>query len=236
MNLIYAQEVQVAFSPSTPPYVFKDKTGITVDIVKESLAAEGHYLTPVFVSIGRGFKLFKDGYIDATTIIKKNSGLDAFYSDYFMQYHNAVFALSSNHYNINSLSQLSDYYLIVFQNAHKYLGKEFETVIQKSKNKYNEVADQKMQVLKLLKGHTDIIVMDRHIFKFYKQELIYEGKIPKHIETTLYELFPPTKYRVSFKEKRLLIDFNTGLRILKESGRYDEIYQYYSNQYFKVRK
>ena len=233
---IYAKDIQVAFSPSTPPYVFKNETGITVDIVKESLAIKGHLLTPIFVSIGRGFKLFKDGYIDATTIIKKNSGLDAFYSDYFMQYHNAIFALRSNHYRINSLSQLSDYYLIGFQNAHKYLGKEFESVIQKSKNKYNEVPDQKMQVLKLLKGHTDIIVMDRHIFKFYKQELISEGKVPKNIQTTLYELFPPTKYRVSFKDERLLNDFNAGLHILKESGRYDEIYHYYSSQYFKVRK
>lgn len=233
---LYAEDVHVAFSPSTPPYVFTDETGITVDIVKESLALKGHVLTPAFVSIGRGFKLFKDGYIDATTIIKENSGLDAFYSDHFMQYHNAVFALSSNHYTIHSLSQLSDYYLIGFQNAHKYLGQEFEAVTQKSNKKYSEVADQKIQVLKLLKGHTDIIVMDRHIFKFYKQALINEGKVPKHIQTTLYELFPPTKYRVTFKDKRLLKDFNTGLGLLKESGRYDEIYHNYSNQYFKVKK
>jgi len=233
---LYAKELKVAFSPSTPPYVFKNGTGITMDIINESLAVKGHTLKPVFVSIGRGFELFKDGYIDATTIIKKSSGLKAFYSDYFMQYHNAVFALKSNHYTIHSLLELSDYYMIGFQNAHKYLGEKFGKVTQKAGNRYSEIADQRRQVLKLLKGHTDIVVMDRHIFKFYKQQLIAEGKVPKDIQTTLYELFSPTKYRVSFKDKALLNDFNTGLRKLKKSGRYDKIYHYYSNQYFKVKK
>ena len=56
--------------------------------------------------------MFKEGYVDGTSIIRKNSDLDAFYSDYFMQYHNVLFALSKHRYNIRTLDDLKDFNLI----------------------------------------------------------------------------------------------------------------------------
>lgn len=231
-----AKELNVVFSYSTPPYVFKDGSGIVASIVEESLAYKKHTLKPVFVNIGRSFEMFKHGYVDATSIIKKTSGLEAYYSDYFMQYHNAAFALKSKHYNIGKIEDLSDYNFIAFQNACKYLGETFEKVTIKADKKYSEVADQKQQVYMLLKDRIDIIVMDRHIFQFYKNELISEGKIEKNIQTTLYELFEPTQYRTAFKDEKLRDDFNEGVKYLKSSGRYEQIYNEYSNKYFKIKR
>jgi polar amino acid transport system substrate-binding protein len=231
-----AKEYKLVFSESTPPYVFKDGRGIVQTIVKEALAYKGHTVSPVFVNIGRGFELFKHGYVDGSTIIQKSSGLKAFYSIDYMQYHNAVFALKKNHYAIKKLDDLRDYHLIGFQNAHKYLGEPFGKTAFAMGKKYTELADQKQQVYMLFKGRTDIVVMDRHIFKFYYNQLISENKISSNEGYELFELFEPTKYQTAFKDQKSRDDFNEGIRHLKKTGRYDEIYNEYSEKYFTVKK
>jgi len=233
---VEAKEIQMVFSYSTPPFVFKNKTGIIVDIIKESLRNRSHTVKPVFANMGRSFEMFKNGYVDATSLIKKNSGLKAYYSDYFMQYHNAAFALKGNNFIIKELSDLKKYNFAAFQNASLYLGKEFEKVSKEAKGKYSEIADQKLQVYKFLKGRIDVVVLDRFIFEYYKNELIFEKKVPKNIEVELFELFKPTKYRTAFKDKNIRDDFNIGLSELKKSGRYDEIYDFYSKKYFEVKQ
>lgn len=236
MPWLHAQELQVVFSYSTPPYVFKDGSGIVITIEKEALAYRGYTLKPIFVNMGRGFEMFKHGYVDASSIIRENSGLEAYYSEPFMQYHNAAFALKSSNYKIEKLENLKGYNFIAFQNARKYLGTDFGAVASSAGKNYSEIADQKQQVYKLLMGRTNLVIMDRHIFKFYKNELIAEQKVPEDIETELFELFEPTEYKTAFKDKKLRDDFNEGIKYLKESGRYDAIYNYYSNRYFRVKK
>jgi len=127
-TITYAKELQIAFSYSTPPYVFKDGSGIVMELMEKSLAYNSYTIKPVFVNIGRSFEMFKDGYVDATSLIKKNSGLKAYYSEYFMQYYNVAFALKSNKFTITKLDDLSAYYFSSFQNATKYLGAEFAKV------------------------------------------------------------------------------------------------------------
>ena len=236
ISIATAKELQVVFTYTTPPFVFKDGTGIVIDIVKESLAYRNYTVKPLFVNIGRGFEMFKNGYVDATSLIKKSSGLKAYYSEPFMQYHNIIISLKSNHYKVKNLSDLKSYYFIAFQNAKVYLGKEFEEVSKQAGDKYSEIADQKSQVYKLFMGRTDFIVMDRHIFEYYKNELIYEDKVSKDIKVSFFEPFEPTKYRTAFKDKKVRDDFNIGLKYLKETNRYDKIYDDYSSKYFKVKK
>ena len=235
-SVLPAKEVQTVFSYSTPPYVFEDGSGIVVSIVEEALAYKGHTVKQVFVNMGRGFEMFKYGYVDATSIIKKTSGLDAFYSDYFMQYHNAAFALKSKNYSIKKIAELKNYNFIGFQNAKKYLGEEFEQSANDAGERYSEVADQRQQVYKLLRGRTDVVVMDRHIFTYYKNQLLFEGAVDKDMEVELFELFEPTKYRTAFKDEKIRDDFNEGIQRVRDSGRYDTIYKQYSNKYFRVQK
>lgn len=234
--LLFSKEVKVVFSYSTPPYVFKDGTGIVQTIVKEAMEYKGHKVEPIFVNIGRSFELFKDGYVDATSIIQVTSGLEAFYSEDFMQYHNAVFVLKRRHIKIEKLEDLKDLYSIAFQNAHIYLGEEFEKITKLANKKYIEIADQKQQVYMLLNGRTDVVIMDRHIFTFYKNLLIQEKKVDENIEVNMIELFPPTAYKTAFKDENLRNDFNEGMKYLKDTKRYDEIYDEYSKKYFEVKK
>ncbi len=233
---LFSKEVNVVFSYSTPPYVFKDGSGIVVSIVKEALAYKEHVLKPVFVNIGRSFELFRDGYVDASSIIQISSGLEAFYSDDFMEYYNAAFVLKNKHIKIEQLEDLKDLYTIAFQNAHVYLGEEFGKISQLADKKYIEIADQKQQVYMLFKERTEVIIMDRNIFTFYKNLLIQEKKIDGNIKAELIELFSPTPYKMAFKDKTLRDDFNKGVAHLKKSGRFDAIYFEYSQKYFEIKK
>jgi polar amino acid transport system substrate-binding protein len=231
-----AKELQIVFSHTTPPFVFEDGKGIVVDIIKESLKHKQYAIKPVFVNIGRSFELFKNGHVDATSIIKKSSGLEAYYSEYFMQYHNAAIMLKSNNYNIKKIEDLQNYYFSSFQNASVYLGKKFGKTAKIAGERYSEIADQKLQVYKLLRGRTDIAIMDKYIFKYYKNQLIHEKKVPASIETKVIELFKPTKYRTAFKDKKIRDYFNSGLKKIKASGKYNEIYKHYSEKFFEVKQ
>ncbi len=235
-SFVLAKEYKLVFSESTPPFVFKDGTGIVQTIVKEALAYKGHTVTPVFVNIGRGFELFKHGYVDGSTIIQRSSGLKAFYSVDYMQYHNAAFTLEKNHFTLSKMDDLRNYHSIGFQNANKYLGEKFGKVARGMGKNYTELADQKQQVYMLFKGRTDVVVMDRNIFKFYRSELIAQHKIDPKDQFELFELFEPTKYQTAFKDQKSRDDFNEGIAYLKKTGRYDEIYREYSEKYFAVKK
>lgn len=234
--MLFSKEVKVVFSYSTPPYVFKDGSGIVLTIVKEALAYKGHTVEPIFVNMGRASELFRDGYVDATSITQTISGLDAFYSEDFMQYHNAAFALKKKHIKIEKLENLKDFHIIAFQNAYLYLGEKFGEVAKLADKKYMEIADQKQQVSMLLNGRTEVAIMDRHIFTFYKNLLIQEKKVDENIDIELIELFPPTPYKTAFKDEKLRDDFNEGMKYLKKTGRYNEIYDEYSKKYFEVKK
>ncbi len=228
-----AKELKIIFSLYTPPYVFEDGTGIVVDIVRTALADKGHTITPVYVPIERGFKMFSDKEVDGTTIIQESSGLNAYYSVDFMQYFNRAFSLKSRNLVIRKPQDLRGKSVIAFQNADKYLGADFAAAV-KGNPGYKELARQDSQTFMVLDGRVDVGVMDESIFKYYRQKLISEGKVSPSAEYNSAELFPPTAYKAAFTDEKLRDDFNTGLATMKADGRYEAIYKKYEENYFRV--
>ena len=230
-----AQDLKIIFTKYTPPYVFENETGIVVDIVRTALASSGHKIKPVYVPIGRGFKMFADRQADGTTIIQESSGLQAYYTDDFMQYHNRAFALKSRNFDIKSVADLRGKSIISFQNASKSLGDEFRQIATPN-SKYKEMAQQEAQVQVLLLGRTDIIVMDESIFRYYRQKLIAEGKVDKDQAYVSFEIFPPTPFKAAFNDPQIRDTFNKGMAAMRKDGRYEAIYRKYNGQYFAVKK
>ena len=230
-----ANEIKVVFSYSTPPYVFGEDRGVAISIVREALQYKSHTLKPVFISVGRRIEMFKHGYVDAIPIVKNDSGPGAYYSDFFIRHHSAAFALNSRCCDIKNVEDLKNYRVIAFQNAQKNLGQAFANVVKASSANYSEVANQKQQAYKLLENRVDAIVLDRHVFEFYKKELISQGKVDEGVKVDIFDLFEPTQYRLAFQDENVRNDFNEGLRAIKKSGRYDEIYDNYSKQYFRMK-
>lgn len=230
-----AQDLTIIFTKYSPPYVFENDTGIVVEIVRTALEDKGYKIKPVYVPIGRGFKMFSDKQVDGTTIIQENAGLQAYYSDDFMQYHNLAFALKSRNFDIRSITDLRGKSILSFQRADVSLGEEFRKIATRN-SKYKEIAQQEAQVQVLLLGRTDIAVMDENIFHYYRQQLITEGKADKNQEFIGFKIFPPTPYKAAFKDPQIRDAFNKGIAAMRKDGRYEAIYRKYNGQYFPIRK
>lgn len=234
-NQLFARELKIIFSQYTPPYVFENDTGIVVDIVRTAFEFAGYTVKPVYVPIGRGIKLFSEKQVDGTTIIQESSGLKGFYSDYFMQYHNFAFSLKSRKLAIRKLGDLKGKSVVAFQSADKYLGEEFGQLAASNPN-YKEIAQQEAQTQMLLLGRVDIAVMDESIFRYYREQLISEGKADRSQEYESFNLFPPTPYKAAFNEAKVRDTFNKGIAAMRKDGRYDAIYRKYTEQYFAIKK
>lgn len=229
-----AQDLRIIFTKYTPPYVFENDTGIVVDIVRTALASKGYRIKPIYVPIGRGYKMFSEKLADGTTIIQENSGLQVYYSDDFMQYQNRAFALKSKGFNVRSIDDLKGKSIISFQSANKSLGKEFQQVVTRNP-KYKEMAQQEAQVQVLLLGRTDITVMDENIFKYYRQKLIDDGKVDKNQEYKAFKIFPPTPFKAAFNDSKIRDAFNHELAAMRKDGRYAAIYRKYNVPYFPIK-
>lgn len=235
MHPVCAADLKIIFTKYTPPYVFEDGTGIVVDIVRTALEAGGHKVQPVYVPIERGFKMFADRQVDGTTILQESSGLKAEYSAEFMQYHNRAFALKSRNLAIQKVGDLADKSVVAFQNADKYLGREFGRMASANK-RYKEMAQQEAQTTMLLLGRIDVAVMDESIFRYYRQKLIAEGKATSTQEPTVYDIFPPTPFRAAFIDGKVRDDFDRAIANMRKDGRYEAIYVKYAERYFPVKK
>lgn len=232
----FAKDVRVVFSRTTPPYVIDHGNGIVVDIARESLAVKGHTLKPIFTNIARGLEMFKSGLADANPLVIEGIDVNGYYSKPFMTYHNKAFSLKSSKLDLKKMESLLGQHIIGFQNARLYLGDRFGKVAKDSGEKYTEYADQKTQTHMLYEGRTGVVVMDANIFYFYTEMLKSEGKIDHDIPVVEHDFFEPTSYQVVFRDKGLRDDFDAGIKRLKESGRYKQIFENYGKKYFRAKK
>lgn len=230
----FAAELKIIFTKYTPPYVFEDGTGIIVDIVRTALEGRGHTVKPVYVPIDRGFKMFADKEVDGTTIIQEASGLQAEYSDSYMQYHNRAFALRSRNLNIRNVADLGDKVVVAFQNADRYLGPAF-LLATASNPRYKEMAQQEAQAHMLLLGRIDVAIMDDNIFRYYRQKLIAEKKADPALDVVGYDILPATPFKAAFWDRKVRDDFNKGIAAMRKDGRYDAIYRKYTEQHFSAK-
>ena len=222
---VSAEELKLAVSLTLPPFVFADTdSGIDLEIVKEALASKGYTVKPVYMVYGRTAADLNAGKVDGALTVTKERGLDNVYlSDQYICYQNVVVSLKSKGYHITEIKDLADKKIIAFQDATKILGSDFAKAA-KSSPSYYEIPDQENQVALLFKNRTDVIVLDINIFKYYQQNT---KKADTSQAVDIVKLFPASCYSVGFISEKVRDDFNEGLRELRESGRYDEIFKKY---------
>ena len=225
LNILSAKQINVGVGLSLEPYIIhKSNTGIELDIIKTVLKKAGYSLKVTYLPFLRIPLYLKDKKIDAATTINEASGIKhVYYSDSHIFYQNVVVSLKSKHLNITKVSDLKGLKVIAFQNANKYLGKEFKEVIPKLKF-YQELANQKLQVKLLFAKRVDVIILDVNIFKYIRQHL-------KNIDTkqavTISKVFPKTYYKVGFLDKKVRDKFNIELRKIKKDGTYNKLFKKY---------
>lgn len=220
-----AETLKLGVGQDLPPYVLSDSnSGIELDIAREALLIKGHKITPVYLPFGRVMLALESGDVDAALTVNEDSGIAGIhYSNAHITYQNVAIALKQQGFKINSISSLTDYSVLAFQYASLYLGSEFETMTNQNPN-YSEKGQQNIQVSMLYLKRVQVVIMDLAIFKYFKK---LESRVNTGAAIDVFKIFPPTPYKVGFRNVKFKKDFDIGLSDLKMSGRYDEIIKKY---------
>ena len=206
------------------PYNIPEKNcGIEMDIVREALELKGYRMKTKYVPFARRIREIAQGEVDGVLTVNENSGLDVFLSHQHIFCENVAISLKKKKFNIQKISDLKDKSILTFQNAKKYLGKEFVAAAEASPD-YREISKQQLQINLLYGGRVDVIVLDKNIFYHHRKE-------NKLVDTTqpidIWYIFGKLPFHVGFVDKKIRDDFNDGLKQLRSSGRYDEIINKY---------
>lgn len=221
-----AKEVRVAFGLSLPPYVIKESnSGAEMEIIRAALVAKGHTLTPSYVPLGRVAETLASETVDA---VQRDGGVNleekgGHYSDDVITYQNAFIILESNGLEIKSPADLKSRKVLAYQGASKNSIVAPWLVDAVGSDKYNETPDQLTQVKMLFSKRIDVVLSDKNIFThFSKKAASDDGIVLSPVKH--FQPFSMPAYRAVFKDKEIRDDFNSGLKMIRESGEYEEIY------------
>jgi ABC-type amino acid transport substrate-binding protein len=214
--------VHIAFGESLEPYVMQDgNSGIDVDIVRAALKARGYTMVPVLYPKIRLFNSLDMPNIDARSLAIVESGGQGVYSDPYDTYENVAIALASSHIQLHKVSDLGKYRILAFAMAKAHLTPEFKQMAVRNPW-YSEASNQMTQPRALLYKHVDVVICERRIFYW----MVHEQFVSlKEIEppTVIYHLFPPTDYRLAFRDPHLRDEFDLGLQTIKRNGLYQKL-------------
>ncbi|HBZ93874.1 MAG TPA: amino acid ABC transporter substrate-binding protein, partial [Pseudomonas sp.] len=91
--------------------------------------------------------------------------------------------------------------------------------------RYREEALQINRNRLLYSGRTDVVVGDKRIILHLDREVNDQVDVTQSLDW--FEIFPPTPYRVGFRQDSHRLRFDAGLRMLRESGDYLHIERRY---------
>ena len=223
-----ADDVSVVIGFSLSPYVIADEQrGMEYDIVKAALALEGHTMVPQYVPLGRVSKVMEAGRADAAMTQRPEAGLTAQFSDIYITYRNYAITLASRHLKIDRVEDLAGKSILAFQNATIYLGPSYKASVTRNPF-YREEARQVSQPVLLFLGRIDVVIADRNIFNWFAHDPEVTSKVDTTQAVEYHPLFPPTDYRMAFRDGALRDSFNRGLAALRASGEYARIVARYS--------
>lgn len=224
-----AEDIRMTFDETIVPFVLTDiDAGIQVDLVREALAYKGYTLVPVYVPAKRVMHELRIDGVDAASSGSYDPSTEQgyFYGEAPFSYKNAIFSLESRDLAIDAPEDLDGLRVATFQNAI-LLWPEWLDRVDEQDN-YIEVADQSLQPRMLERGRVDAVVADQTIFAYY-QKLLEEKSGRKLEPTRAFSFTDPVSFPPVFKSEKLRDDFNEGLQHLKDSGRFDEIFDNYLN-------
>ena len=160
-----AREVRVGIGFVLPPYVIRENdSGLEVEIIRRALAEAGHTAVFVYLPNLRLVLEMGRGNLDAVAAnraydLGRETGKPAYVSGPTVEFHNYAITRRADGLVIRSLDDLRGKRVLAFQNARKYLGREFREAVASVKC-YREVADQSLHAGMLYADRTDVVISD----------------------------------------------------------------------------
>lgn len=221
-------EVRMAFGERIPPFCFpQTNSGIELEVIGEALAWRGHKLRPQYFPFARVPVAFKDGTVDAamTDLGEDLTSAGGHYGEPAVLYDNVFISLKERRLSIRRPEDLKGLSVISFVGAARRYPQWLEAV--KAAGRYTEQNDQAVQVRTLMRGRYDLVLSDRSIFKYFALQFRREGGELLPVDEHAFTTVNPQDYRPVFRSKQVRDDFNAGLKHLKDTGRFQAIYDRY---------
>lgn len=226
-----AKELLIAFGKDRPPYVYdEDKRGLEIDIVRAALQPKGYTIRVIHVSNRRlQVAINAMGMDGSATVREAHDG--TYYSDNYITFENFAISKKQDGLVIQSVADLKGKSIVAWQNAYRDLGPEFEAMFNPkaqtaSRRQYFELPSQMAQNKMFWAGRAQVIIIDKTIFLWYRKTLA--GAMDTSAEVVFHNIFlERTSFRVAFKNAKVRDDFNEGLRHLRSSGIYQQLYERY---------
>ncbi|WP_374350957.1 substrate-binding periplasmic protein [Chitinimonas sp.] len=224
---LHAEVLRVGFGTNKPPYIFEtEKRGLEYDIIAAAARRAGFQIEPSFAPMERQHRIMAAGKIDAIATTHEQSGLAASFSKPYIEYHNVAVALASRGLEIRSIADLGAYSVSAFQRARNLLGPQFQQMAE-SNPQYREEAEQIVRNRLLFSGRIDVVVGDIRIISYFNRQVATQLDTTKPLRS--YDIFPPTRYRVAFRDTAWRDRFDAGLDALLASGEYAAIERQYQD-------
>ncbi len=223
----FADPFRIGFGTNKPPYIFENEgKGLEYDVVQAALRRAGYDMQAYFAPMERLHLMLQRGDIDCIATTNEMSGVAAYYSDTYIEYHNTAVALTSRRVQLNSLQHLRNYSVSAFQRARFLLGPEYAQAMADHPN-YREEAQQITRNRLLYSGRIDVIIGDPRVIRYFNREVLDQVDVTQPL--SWYPLFPPTAYKMGFRFQIQRDQFNLGLAAIRRSGEYTEIERRYAD-------
>ena len=221
------QVVKISMGNFEPYFIAEGETGIFTDILKLVFAElpeyQPHYL---FGSSNNRLILeYQKGNVDAVSNLFDAIPLDACRSDLFFRFRPFVVSLRNRNITINHVNDLSQYSIITFQGAKKFLGEGVSRYM--NDEAYRELGKPAWQVRVLKDGKADVSIGDLFIFLHSAQNINGFALT----DFNYHDVLPIITSRMGFRDPALCSAFNNALAKVKASGAYDGVYTKYLKQY-----
>lgn len=210
-----------------PPFIIEEgHSGLQLEIISQAFALKNIEVEFTHLPLGRNITGFQQWDVHGVITLPESYKYPGMHiSAPYITYENVAVSLAAKELVIESLDDLSDKSLIAFQNAKRYLGKDYNDVVSYLID-YREIADQDKQIKMLFSGRTEVIIADINIFKYFVKT--HSGSMFQKL-FTIHHIFETRDYVAGFKTKATKELFDSGIKEIRENGTYQMLVDKYQN-------
>lgn len=215
----HALTLRVAVGETKPPYIYsQEQAGVEVELIVSLLKEAGYQPQMLYLPNKRAQLMLEVGAVDAAI-----SPRGEFLSEPYIVYQNVAVTLCSTHIAPKSVAALAGRRVAAFQNAHLFLGNDFAAMAAGNQD-YREPPQTSINRM-LYARHTDVGISDINVFKRINDEL--ERRSTPLEPWCPYSLFPPTQYRLAFRDRNARDLFNKALKRALKGKLYESLAKRY---------
>ncbi len=221
---VHARELKIGVGNFPPYFSEKGTDGLFNELIKETFNLMPQYSITLVPQMSnyRLVQALNTGAVDGAANIFTNTEIKGCRSDPIFRFTDVAVTLKAQNLHIDNLADLKGKRIITYQGARTFLGEGFAQVTGTGMDVYREVPQPIDQAKSLVAGGADVSVGDMYIFL----NTIGEWSNPAYriSQFEIHKLFPDIYSQMGFLRPEVCGDFNTALRALKKSGKFEQIY------------